>query len=115
MITFRDLGDGSTINISFENLTSQLRDKAKQILQGRENKYQDALIQLKSAKSVSDVQKILSNNDVNFKNKKIMGGKKTKKNRKQKGGFIYKTTSRKRISTNSKRSKSSKSSKKTIL
>jgi multidrug efflux pump subunit AcrB len=59
------------------------------------NKYDDALKAMYEAKSQEDVIRALQSNNVDIKNGAVMGGKKTKKirkqkNKKQKGGFTYK-------------------------
>jgi len=84
------------IRKTYSEIKDSLREKANQIPEGRENKYQNALNELNNAQTPDNVLEILSRNNINWKSNKFMGGKKTKKNRKQKGGFIYKVTSRRR-------------------
>lgn len=66
-------------------------------------KYQDALNRIINSSDSQDVANII--NGIS-KNGSIYGGRRTKKNRKQKGGFTYKPTSTRRsISSNPTRSK----------
>jgi chromosome segregation ATPase len=87
-IVLMDIASQSNKTIPFSKLIKMLSTKASQIKEG-ENKYKDALQQLREANDVSQVQQILTNKGIDFKNDQIMGGRKTRKNKKQKGGFTY--------------------------
>ena len=79
-------------------------------LKGPNNEYKNALDQMDAARTVQDVLDILRNNRITLKNNKVSGGRKTmkKRNRKQKGGFTYKTSSiRKTIKQKSTTSRNS--------
>lgn len=101
---------GSTF--TYNNLKNILGGKAKQDKRP-DNKYKlalNALIKLEDnehmdeATLLQEINKILQNNSINVKNNKIMGGRKTKKYVKQKGGFTYKNTmKRKSIKSYSRR------------
>jgi len=85
---------------TFGDLLNQLQTKSRQ--QNGRSKYSDALTQIKTTNNINDIPKILNSSNIEFKNNSIMGGKKhkTKKHRKQKGGFSYKLNSkRKGLST----------------
>ena len=69
------------------------------------DKYRNAVKQLANLSDPANVSQVLASNNIAFKNGKIMGGRKTRKIRKQKGGFTYKSTSvRKRITSTATRS-----------
>jgi chromosome segregation ATPase len=90
-----------TIQLQLNDLISQLNAKYRQ---SRNNKYLNALNAISTAENPSEIQNILRQNQVEIKNNSVFGGKnrKTKKNKKQKGGFTYKISSkRKSIKTNS--------------
>ena len=112
-ITLQDSGTGSPVQIQYNMILQQL--KAKSGIKGSGGqKYKDALIKLKKTQNPQDVASILSSYNITFKNNAIMGGRKTKKiNKKhkknktikQKGGYTYKHSSkRKSISSASLRS-----------
>jgi hypothetical protein len=86
--------------IEFGELKQLLQRKNQQV-RSREpnNKYKQTLDKLTNATSGQEVQGILNRNGIVFKNGSIMGGRKTKKNRKQKGGFTYKKSFRRRSIT----------------
>ena len=99
MIVVSQIG-GPSIQFAFKNILQGLQKKASQ--GGNVQKYKDALNQIKKAETTDDVTSILNRNNISFKNGAIMGGKKskTKKNKKQKGGFTYKiNTKRKSITS----------------
>jgi archaellum component FlaC len=80
-------------NIAYGQLIQMLRTKDKQVRKrDPNNKYKQALDRLKTITSGSQVESALTESGVIFKNNVVSGGRKTKKNRKQKGGFIYKTS-----------------------
>jgi predicted nucleic acid-binding Zn-ribbon protein len=89
---------------NFRDLLAQLWDKSKNDNRV-DNNYSATLNQLRNASDEDDVNTILLQNNIGTTNGKITGGKKfkkTKKNRKQKGGFTYKIKSkRKSISSTS--------------
>ena len=90
---------GQPQQIQFKVLLQELQRKTSQ--QGNVQKYKDALQQMRQAKTTKEIQIIMSRNNIVFKNNAIMGGKKTKKNKKQKGGFSYRiNTKRRSITTN---------------
>ena len=96
---------------TLDALRGQLNYKIEQLRQTGyqgDNKYQAALEALRAARTPEDVVRIVS---PVYKNGKVFGGKRTKKNRrKQKGGFIYKQKSKRRsISSSTRRKRSSKS------
>jgi predicted nucleic acid-binding Zn-ribbon protein len=102
-ISLLDFATGQPTNVSFEQIMNQVSQKSK--ISGRQGqKYRDALNQLNNERDSANVATILRNNNVGFKNGAIFGGRKTKKNRKQKGGFIYKTTYTRRSTTSSPKS-----------
>jgi chromosome segregation ATPase len=90
-ITFKD---GQTVPLS--SIKEQLNIKNNQ-LKGNNpnNKYALALNNVKKASTPEEVLNALSSNGVQWKNDKIMGGKKSKTYKKNKrGGFTYKKLSR---------------------
>lgn len=89
-------------DIEFGQLKNKLEAKSKQVYintKNANNKYKQTLDKLTNATSGEEVQYILNRNAIVFKNGTIMGGRKTKKNRKQKGGFTYKKSFRRRSIT----------------
>lgn len=97
IITMPQIG-GPPLQIEYGNLINQLNARAsKSGSQGE--KYRNALIALRSVNDPNQVARTL-NRFVEAKNNQIMGGKKlkTKKNKtkKQKGGFHYKPSSRRK-------------------
>jgi chromosome segregation ATPase len=95
---------GQPQQVQFKVLLQELKRKSSQ--QGNVQKYKDALQQMRQAKTIKEIQIIMSRNNIVFRNNAIMGGKKTKKNKKQKGGFSYKiNTKRRSITTNNSSSR----------
>ena len=83
-------------SIDFGDAINELKRKASQISDPN-NKYAKALAAVYSATNVDEINNALKS--VDFKNGKITGGK-TKKVKKQKGGFKYNIlTKRKRLTT----------------
>ena len=87
--------DGKPVQIG--QLKAMLRDKdaiLKRNLSNYkpDNQYKKALNEINNAASLQNILDILKRNGVGMKNDKIFGGRKkrTKKNKKQKGGFTYK-------------------------
>ena len=102
LISIMPQGETTPVQVSFKDIVIGVQRKAGQ--GGNVQKYKDALIELRQAKTIQDVIPILSRNNIAYKNGAIMGGKKTKKIRKQKGGFIYRNnTKRRSISSSSSR------------
>lgn len=95
---------GQTVNVPFKVIISELKRKSSQ--GGNVQKYIDALAQMRQAKTSDEVNSILMHNNITYKNGAIMGGK-TKKIRRQKGGFTYKTNSKRKSLTSSRRGYSS--------
>ena len=96
--------NGVPQGFTYKDLLEQLQRKSRAVGPGRPNKYSNALTQLRLINNINEVPKILNENGIIFKNNNIFGGKKykTKKMRKQKGGFTYKHHSkRKSMSTTS--------------
>ena len=92
-------------NIPLEEIRKQLSEKKRLLSRNNPkaaNKYANALNAIQMATSQEDVIRGLQSNNVTIKNGAVMGGKKTKKNRKQKGGYTYKSNLKRRsISTTS--------------
>jgi chromosome segregation ATPase len=108
-VTLLDIGNNSNVTMPFGSLIKMLASKSSQIRSGV-NKYKNVLDELKGITDVAQISDILRNNNVSVKNNQVMGGRKTKKNRKQKGGFTYKNSKRRSIiSRSSLRSSSRKS------
>jgi chromosome segregation ATPase len=86
--------------IIYNELVQQLGKKGTEVARNtgnQNNKYNIAVNELRTANNVSQIESILSKNGISFKNGAIFGGKgKTRKYRKQKGGFIYRTSSKRR-------------------
>jgi chromosome segregation ATPase len=102
-IKIMDIGTQSESTIPFGSLIDLISRKISQIKNENESKkYKDALGQLRTITDVSQIPGILNSNGVRFKNNSIMGGRKTRKNRKQKGGFTYKPKSKRKRITSSK-------------
>jgi len=109
----------SGYNMNYGQIISQLDKKAKQLARSNptaENKYKTALEQIRS--NPANTPTILTNNVITIKagpdgSGVISGGRKTRKNRKQKGGFTYKVGVRRRsITSKSSRRTSRNSSRK---
>ena len=106
MINIPQIG-GPSVQISYANLLAELSRKASQ--GGNVQKYIDALSQARQSKNNDEISQVLNNNNISLKNGKIMGGRKniknktkTKKIKKQTGGFTYKASSKRRsVSTSS--------------
>jgi predicted nucleic acid-binding Zn-ribbon protein len=97
---------GALQQVPFSNIIAGVQKKAGQ--SGNVQKYKDALGPLRQATTPQQVTDILNQFNISYKNGSIMGGKKTKKIRKQKGGFTYKLNSkRKGLSTSYRRGNSS--------
>lgn len=92
---------GPQIQTTVSNIINELNKKISQPNSGV--KYTDALKQIKQpGVTINDIPTILSRNNIAFKNNQIMGGKKiktAKKHRKYKGGYTYKNTKRKTITS----------------
>jgi len=90
---------GPPVQIVFQNLITQLNKKKNQPNAG--SKYSDALNELKKPGiTAEEVPNILSKNNIYYN--QIMGGKKSrssKKIKKQRGGYIYKNSRRRRSIT----------------
>lgn len=102
-ISLSDINSGQKINMSLDNLTTMLARKASQLRRNNPNspnKYADALNQINSATSPEQISDIIMRSGISVKDGNVSGGKrKTKKNRKQKGGFTYKSSSRRKSIT----------------
>ena len=116
-ISLADLNSQQRVDINLRDLMDMLARKASQVRRnnpGAQNKYADAINQINSASSPNEISAIIMRNNISVKDGNVSGGKrKTKKNRKQKGGFTYKSTSRRRSITSvtgSKRNSSKRSS-----
>lgn len=96
-----DINSQSPVNIQYQDLLNMLKIKANQF--PSPNKYSQALSEIYKVNNEADITNILNNNGISIKSGKIMGGKRSKKRHgKQKGGFTYKTNSkRKSITTSS--------------
>jgi chromosome segregation ATPase len=96
-------------NFTLEEIRKQLAEKKRTVSKSNPTgakKYADALSAIQMAASQEDVIKGLQSNSVVIKNGAVMGGKKTKKirkqkNRKQKGGYTYKSNAKRRNLTTS--------------
>jgi predicted nucleic acid-binding Zn-ribbon protein len=107
-ITIRPLG-GPPQEVPFLVIFKGIQGKANQ--GGNVQKYKDALNALRGATNPADVPAIMQRYNIEYKNNAIMGGKKTKKMRKQKGGFTYKANLKRRgLSSSFRRSNSSRRS-----
>jgi chromosome segregation ATPase len=105
-VTLTQVG-GPEVQVQVQTILGELN---KKIRQNAGQKYIDALKAIQQpGVTAKDIPNILSNNNIAYKNNQIMGGKskskKTKKVRKQRGGFTYKANVRRR-SISSKASKS---------
>jgi predicted nucleic acid-binding Zn-ribbon protein len=111
-IQIRQIG-GPPLQIEYQELVRMITDKSKQVR--GDNKYKVALKNLNKSTTKEEAEHAVR--EINIKNGKIMGGKRTKKNRRSKkgnkttkkiyrGGFTYKTKSKRRSITSSKRSTS---------
>jgi chromosome segregation ATPase len=93
--------NGNISNVRLGTILQMLSEKAA-VGGSQGQKYQDALNEIRNSPPIN-VNYILHAKNIEYKNNKIMGGRKSRKNRKnrkQKGGFTYKTTyKRKSISS----------------
>jgi chromosome segregation ATPase len=114
MITVQQSG-GPSIQVPFNFILNELDRKGKQRGNPNFQNYINALDEMKRVQNENQVEPILRKYGITFKNGTIMGGRKTKKMYKQKGGFTYKNnTKRKSITTTSSRRKSSSKSSNSI-
>jgi predicted nucleic acid-binding Zn-ribbon protein len=101
-ITLSQIG-GPPVQLEYQNIINELNKKNSQPNSGK--KYSDALNELRQPNvTIRDVPTILTRNNISYKNNQIMGGKKskkTKKLKKQKGGYTYKNYKRRSITTKS--------------
>jgi hypothetical protein len=105
-IVLKDISTGQNINMTMSELYNNLSMKSSQIGTKGPNKYKIALQQIQNITDPEEISDILNNNNINIKNNKLMGGKTKKKyrNKKQRGGFTYnKSYKRKSILTSSSR------------
>ena len=116
-ISLADLNSQQRVDINLRDLMDMLTRKASQVRRNNptaQNKYADAINQINSASSANEISAIIMRNNISVKDGAVSGGKgKTKKYRKQKGGFTYKSSSRRRSitsATGSKRRSSRRSS-----
>ena len=95
-------------------LLNELFIKSKQLARNNptaKNKYKEAAQELQNVVNPNEIRNILKKNSIEVKNNKISGGRKTRKNRKQKGGFTYKVgVKRRNIKSKSSRRSSRRSS-----
>jgi chromosome segregation ATPase len=93
---------------TYNEFIRDLRRKINDVVRStgdRNNKYQAALTQIQNERDPTRIPAILQHNGIYIINNQIRGGRKTRKNKKQRGGFIYKTNSKRRsTSSRSKRS-----------
>jgi chromosome segregation ATPase len=90
-------------NLVLANIINTLQSKPQvDRVTKQASKYALALRGLRAAQTPEEVIQALTSNGVHAKNGAVYGGKKTKKNRKQKGGYTYKSNLKRRsISTTS--------------
>lgn len=96
----------SGYNMTYGEILSQLQIKARQEARStgnQDNKYNRVLIQIQNSGNPAEIENLLRRSAVSIKrgrngNGTISGGRKTRKNRKnkQKGGFTYRTNSKRR-------------------
>ena len=110
LISIMPIGETRPVQVSFKDIVLGVQRKAGQ--GGNVQKYKDALIELRQSKTIQDVIPILRRYNIAYKNGAIMGGKKTQKMRKQKGGFIYRTNTKRRSITSSSARRTTSSSRK---
>lgn len=92
-ITLTDLYNNKPVTMPFSELIKLIERKARQ--PGVSDVYRRALTELQSANNQQEVLNAMRNK-VSLKNGIIMGGRRTRKNRKQKGGFTYNKNSKRR-------------------
>lgn len=90
-------------------LKDKMKEKINSPLLGQFSaKYRRALEAIDNAKDANEIPGILASNRITYRNGELRGGIKSKKYRKQKGGFTYKKKSRRSsITSNSRYRKSS--------
>jgi chromosome segregation ATPase len=112
--------DGTPVEMQYAELINNITNKSRQgTFRFNNNKYLNALNDLKKITNINEVSAVLNKNNINFKNNVLYGGitrkrRKTKKNKKQKGGFTYKINSKRKsiVSQTNTFKRSSKSSSK---
>lgn len=83
-------GFKGSVEDAMRSIKGKMRQLQKPSNKGRyddkANKFKQSLDEMKSAKSISDIEDIINKTpSLNFKNNKLMGGKQTKKRRHRKG------------------------------
>ena len=83
-------GFKGSVEDAMRSIKGKIRQLQKPSNKGRyddkANKFKQSLDEMKSAKSISDIEDIINKTpSLNFKNNKLMGGKQTKKRRHRKG------------------------------
>ena len=115
LVTIPTLG-GNPETVPFGKILDGVQGKTKQ--GGNVQKYKDALVSLKQVTNPAEINVILQQYNISYKNGKIMGGKRTKRTkkiRKQKGGFTYKANLKRRgLSTTYRRSNTSRRTSKRV-
>ena len=118
--------ESSVKEMRLGDIKNRLRIKVQQInktsIPYELNKYNTALIKINKATNIAAVQEALRNIRLKINSKtntlNVLGGqrtKQTKKNKKQKGGFIYKKTIRRRIIPSTIRSRKPSKSRKSSI
>jgi hypothetical protein len=83
-------GFQGSVGDAMQSIKGKMRQLQKPSNKGRydekANKFKQSLAEMKAAKSISDIEEIINKTpSLNFKNNKLMGGKKTKKIHHRKG------------------------------
>ena len=83
-------GFQGSVEDAMQSIKGKMRQLQKPSNKGRydekANKFKQSLAEMKAAKSISDIEEIINKTpSLNFKNNKLMGGKKTKKRHHRKG------------------------------
>ena len=83
-------GFQGSVGDAMQSIKGKMRQLQKPSNKGRydekANKFKQSLAEMKAAKSISDIEEIINKTpSLNFKNNKLMGGKKTKKRHHRKG------------------------------
>ena len=83
-------GFQGSVGDAMQSIKGKMRQLQKPSNKGRydekANKFKQSLAEMKAAKSISDIEEIIHKTpSLNFKNNKLMGGKKTKKRHHRKG------------------------------